>query len=57
MHKEFGTEHKHWGEFFFPLYALEILFEKFIAVFNNRVWVKEFSNVTKVIPPLMELIW
>jgi hypothetical protein len=57
MHKEFGTEHKHWGGFFSPLYALEILFEKFIAVFNHRVWVKEFSNVTKVIPPLMELIW
>jgi hypothetical protein len=55
-HKEFGTKHKHWGKFLLSLGASEILFEKFVALFNRRVWVKEFSNATKVIPLLTEPI-
>jgi len=55
--KDFGTKHKHWREFLFPFYAFEILFEKFVAFFNHWVWVKEFNNATKVIPPLAKPIW
>jgi hypothetical protein len=56
-HKEFGTKHKHWGKFLFFLGTFEILFETFVALFNHRVWVKEFSNTTKVILPLTKPIW
>jgi len=49
-HKEFETKHKHWGKFLLSFGASEILFKKFVALFNHRVWVKEFSNATKVIP-------